>query len=660
MRRLPVALAAALALSTPAFGAGKSAFGPIAPGSTTMTDDEKAIVSDPNAGAEQGVVLVEETEQDDTGKLDRTRFHLRAKILSTDARSLGDISIPLESEVGYVKEWWGRTILPDGAVLELKQSELKEQILETKRKKSVRALKAILPGVAPGCVVDFGWTVWDTSQKSLRHVPIQLEWPVRNFRYHWLPPTDHGTGWGITHREGLTIEQAKEGLTLVVTGRDLPAVADEPFMPPGDEGRATLWMYHTSFFSTDAQDFWNTYAKGIESQLNTFASFRPPVDKAMTAMEIPEGADLMTKLRKAYDWLGAHVKHAALLSAEEDAEAQRALDASKDRLAGEVLRSGVGASDEIAWLYVTIARRLGAEASLVLAADRSDHYWHPDVKTMSQFDGTLVAVRARGEPDEKLVFVSPSSGLPFGEVAWWYTGIPALLVSERGARSVVVWDAPAKQNVSDSRVDLSFDAEGEGTVRWLRSGAGQQGYLDRLSMRALPPDDRRRRMDQMCGSGSAMEIGQAEMPALALLNSKFLLRCEGTLAGSGPTAETGEFTIEIGGPWIPTVPELTAATRTYPVVLDFPAVDLLVMEVSAPPGYAPADPPAPVKLEGDSGSYVLNIERTAGGFKIQRNFARLPLVVKPADYRPFRDFLQAVRLADRTRLRFVKAEAPRS
>ncbi|HZE89455.1 MAG TPA: DUF3857 domain-containing protein, partial [Verrucomicrobiae bacterium] len=483
-RRAP-ALAAALALSTLATGATKPAFAPIVPGAMIMTADEKAIVPDPNAGVEQGVVLVEEIEQDDTGKVDRTTFHLRAKILSSDARSLGDVSIPLESEIGYVKEWWGRTILSDGTVLELKQSDLKEQIVETTRRKSVRALKAILPGVAPGCVVDFGWIVWDISQKSLRHVPIQLEWPVRNFRYHWLPPTDHGTGWGITHREGLTIEQAREGLTLVVTGRDLPAVAEEPYMPPGDEGRATLWMYHTSFFSTNAKDFWDTYARGIESQLKTFVSFRPPVDKAMAAMAIPDDADLMTKLRRAYDWLGAHVKDVGFLSAEEDAEAQRALDASKDRLAGEVLRSGVGSSDEIAWLYVTMARRLGADASLVLAADRSDHYWHPDVKTTSQFDGTLVAVRARGEPDEKLVFVSPSSGLPFGEVAWWFTGIPALLVSGRGAHSVVVWDAPAKQNVSDTRVDLSFDAGGEGTVRWLRSDTGQQGYLERLSMRPL-------------------------------------------------------------------------------------------------------------------------------------------------------------------------------
>ncbi|MBI3450872.1 MAG: hypothetical protein HY049_18400 [Acidobacteria bacterium] len=631
----------------------------VAPGPPTISAEERALAADPNARAHDGVFLTVETEQDDTGVMDRTSYHLRAIVLTNEGRSVAEVAIPIESPEGSIKTWWGRTLLPDGSVLELEQSELTERVVQTRWGKPRRVFHGILPGVVPGCVVDLGWTVRDTSESLLRHVSIQREWPVRRFAYHWLPSMTRGAGWDITSGERLSIDQHKEKLSLVVTAQNLPAVVEEPLMPAPDESRATLWMYQASYVSVGAQDFWNIFAKRTEDQLTAFSSFRPPVDSALDAMAIPDGADLTTKLRTAYDWLGAHVKDARLVTAEEG-ETGPARPPRKERLPGEILASGEGSSAELARLYVVFARRLGAEAELIFSPDRTDHYWHHDVKTLDQFDGVMAAVRARGEPDEKLVFVSPGSGLPYGDVPWWFTGVPGLLATRKGARSVIVWDALAKENASDTRVEVSLALSGAASVGRHRACAGQQGYGDRIALRGMRPDARKRRLDELCGDGRGIEVRRAEAPGLDRLDASLRLECDGAVAAPAPEAGTADVFFVLEGPWFNAVPNLTAAKRIHPVVLDFPAIDRSVIDVGAPPGFVAAEPPATVTLRNDEGSYSLAVERTEGGFRVRREFTRLPLAIKPADYRPFRDFLQAVRLADRTRLRFVKAGAPRS
>ena len=95
----------------------------IRPGPTSISDEEHAITEDPAAGVEHAVILVEETERDeDIGAEMETRFHRRVKILSNQGRDLANIEIPFDPRTDRLKEWWGRTLLPDGTVLDISQS----------------------------------------------------------------------------------------------------------------------------------------------------------------------------------------------------------------------------------------------------------------------------------------------------------------------------------------------------------------------------------------------------------------------------------------------------------------------------------------------------------------------------------------------------------
>ncbi|MDX1390160.1 MAG: DUF3857 domain-containing protein, partial [Acidobacteriota bacterium] len=132
----------------------------IGPGPIVMSDEEKLLEADPAQGIEHAVILVEETTRiENAGPVMRIVFHLRAKILSNEGRALADIEIPFPRKGAKLREFWGRTILPDGTVHELKKTDLDRQVLVKAGRSGIEIAKAALPGVVPGCVIDFGYVL---------------------------------------------------------------------------------------------------------------------------------------------------------------------------------------------------------------------------------------------------------------------------------------------------------------------------------------------------------------------------------------------------------------------------------------------------------------------------------------------------------------------
>jgi hypothetical protein len=98
----------------------------IAPGPTTISKEETAIVADPAAGVDGAVILVDESDRNDASDRGGCRFsrHIRAKILSDDGRSLAELRVVLGAN-GRVVTFWGRTISPGGHVSELRREGLR-------------------------------------------------------------------------------------------------------------------------------------------------------------------------------------------------------------------------------------------------------------------------------------------------------------------------------------------------------------------------------------------------------------------------------------------------------------------------------------------------------------------------------------------------------
>lgn len=627
----------------------------IVPGPTAMSEEEKGIAPDPASGSEQGIVLADETEiEDDLASYTKVSHHVRAKILSNEGRDLADVVVPYNRKTGYLKKWWGRTLLPDGTLLELREEDLSAQTVAKARGLELSVLKGALPGVVPGCVIDYGYTVWRKEWISTTRIPLQRRWPVRRFRLHWVPWRGMARWYHISRGDKLTLKIDRDSESIFVSADNLPPVDDEPWAPPEDQTRAIGTFYYSSW-ADNRTDYWDTLAGAFELMIKNFNKEERPLREALAAMDIPAGAGLEVKLRTAYEWIGKNLTNTSLRTAEEiDAEPD---DKKKQRAtARSILSQKAGDGFDLDYLFVGLARLLGAEANLVLVVDRTEHYWDPGLLSYRQFDASLVAVRTPGQPDERATLVDAGSALPYGQVPWWFTGTKGLMAKDKSARELTIWPSEPRQSVSESKAQIALGAGGDAArVAWSRTGRGQHGLDERLHLRRLDPGKRAEQLDKLCGSGERLEVSRSQASGLEDLASDLRLECDGALTTAGPDETLTEYRFQFTGPWIETYPELTAPARVNPVVLKFRRIDLATIDVTSPPGFVPVAAPAVVKLEGPLGAYALAITRTATGYHVERSLSILHLVVPPAGYEALRSFLIKARDADGTYLLFRRA-----
>lgn len=638
----------------------------IAPGPTVISAEEKAIQADPGKGIRDGVVLVDEAELTETPGMNTDyTYHFRAKILSNKGRDLANIEMPWNMEESGLYEWWGRTILPDGTVLELSKEDFVQQPILKKGNEEQRVLRGALPGVVPGCVIDYGYDYLGVFEFNNYTLHLNREWPVRDFRFRWKFPQHQTGGYRLKTSPGLDVQVVEDKKSILVTGHNLPPIIEEPYMPPSHELEALVTLYYPYHRSS----FWNELGTDMENQVAMLVvPGKATFLKTLETLPFTEGATPQAKLEQVYNWMERTLADTDLLTYEEDhARAAKEADKKTPRLppgmsaaptADSILKDKAADGFNLARMYIGFVRGLGGHANLILAADRRDHIWDRELLVRNQFDEFLVAVRGPDDPPAKTVYVDPGSGLSFGEIPWWLTGTAALVVGSGGSLPIVLPPSDPRKNISETHGAIAFtENNAKMTFAWSRSGKGQQGLNERRYIRDLAPAERRKHLDAACGSIETSELKKAEAPGFDALGKGFALECEGS-DESGLDNDVGLYALAVRGPWIEDPPELTAATRVHPIIFEFPRVDLCTLEVAPPAGFAVKGAPEPIKIDSKFGRYLLSITVAGNGsYHVERKFALVPIAVPAAEYDELKRFLADVRRADKTRLEFQRGAA---
>ncbi len=622
----------------------------VEPGPARILPAEAAIEADPAMGIEDAVILVEETDWREKILGGATiRRHVRAKILSAPGRSLADVEIPASLREPRIDRWWARTILPDGRVLELGQDALERQTLAESRRYRVSTLKAALPGVEPGCVIDYGYEVRVDPPSFDRIVLLQQPWPVREIRFRWQPDNLLPSNFLLYKAAALDIEYRKDGKALLVIGRGLPPVPEEPYMPPLQERRASVTFYYLWNETKSPDQFWNRQAAEIARSTERFIRDRRATRETLERIGISPGADPADSLRRVYEWIGQHIELRRLRSAE-----QVETSAGRERPPRDLNRAVLESRQAVGWqldqLFIGFARELGARAEMVMVMNRDFKYWWPSLMDVRQFDDAVVAVRL---PGEERHFVDPGSGLPYGQVPWWYTGVPTAVFASDGYERVVIPLPEGRDNVTRSRGRLRF-VEGNAAVEavWSREFGPQAGLLERRSLRRRDPGRRRDRVYRLCGESNEVEVVSARTPGLGDADGGLSLECDCEILIEPIDAGVDRYHWPIDGVWNPALPELVPGERKSPVVLDYPRVDVTELEVRAPVGFEPGEPPARKEIVTPFGRYLLEFERIDGGFKVRRFASVVSAGVEPADYDALVDYVTEIKRADASSVEF--------
>ncbi len=653
-----VAVCAAASAVTPPRAAERTKLR-IEPGPTAMTAEEKALEADPENGVRDAVILVEETFRDeDLGEDMATGYHFRAKILSNEARAVADIEIPMYADDGKLDTWWGRTILPDGTVLELPKSALERQSVAKAGRDEFIALKAALPGVVPGCVIDYGWVLRESGYLPFDRIELQRDWPIKSFRYEWKPYSQRPAAYKLSRTEGLDIKSQVEHQHIVVVGHDLAPPVVEPLMPPKPEVRAALVLYYLPI-GTTFESYWGNMGVFLDRFVTYLTERKRTVKRVLQTLEIDaKKSSLDDALRKAYAWIDANVERSDLRSFEELQQVQRDDKSGKDPIL-DLLERRKGSAFSTDLLMITVARAFDARASLIFVADRTESLFDIGIRAMSQFDGTLVIVREKGSTiRDRPLILAPGSGLPYGEIPWWYSGGEGLEITEGGGRALTMPFADSASSVAKREGTVAFSDGNFSLVgKWTESGTGQVALAERRRLRKLSPEDRTKRIDRLCGAGPERDVLSAEVRNLDDPKAPLEVACE-VEATDVPVDDTADvYLLHWSGPWIEEVPTLPEGERHNAVVFDYPRVERMHLAVAAPEGFVPGEAPDAVRLDTPFGRYELRITRTDSGFEVDRTLdLRLP-VVRPDDYRLLRSFLDRVAEWDRSTLPFRHGEA---
>ncbi|HHN73856.1 MAG TPA: hypothetical protein ENK10_01375, partial [Acidobacteria bacterium] len=300
----------------------------IEPGSKTMSAEEKAIEAQPDKGIDQAVILIEEASRDDTiGAGYRLKYHLRAKILSNQARSLGDITIPIYDEGGKLWRFWGYVIKPDGTVREAGEKDLERQVVVKGRSGGATELKTALPEIEPGCVIDYGFDVTVNGLYGPDPLALERAWPIRTLHYRWRPFEGIPAGYLVTKSDDSRVEIKSKKGSILVSAHDMDPVPDEDYAPPVREVAIYFYPYYYDSSKTGAA-YWNEASRKVEAQIKRFSGSRRRMQKVLDKMGLSDEMDLTTKLRTAYDWMLANVLNSRLMTKDQRAKFRQEIEDS--------------------------------------------------------------------------------------------------------------------------------------------------------------------------------------------------------------------------------------------------------------------------------------------------------------------------------------------
>jgi len=436
------------------------------------TADELKMTSDPLAPGAAGVYLYREVTSDAPGV--GVTIYCRIKVLSEKGKDLATVQVPYVHFRDGVTAVQGRTIHADGKVIPLtvKPSDLMEV-----KDKAIQVNRVVftLPDVEVGSILEYRVKV-DAPLNVDSEPSWEVQLPYFVHKEHisvrmWLPP-------GIYDRHGETLDRMTvstrlpEGIKLNHDAMEdrysldltnVPPLPDEDWMPP-----LNTLKYKVEFYLTarSAADFWaeaiKLWAKDLTETIRTTGGL-----KKIAGDLVAPGDSELDKAQKIYE---AVEKLDNTRFSREKSHAERKKDKLKDiENLEDVWKQQSGSAEEIALLYVALARAAGLKAWPAKVVDRNRAIFDTNYYSLQQLDDFV----ARVTIDGKDIYLDPGEKMcPFGMLSWKHSLASGYQLTDGGAERVITPALSYKATILHRVADLAIEPTGEvkGLARFVMSG----------------------------------------------------------------------------------------------------------------------------------------------------------------------------------------------
>jgi hypothetical protein len=463
---LALLFALLLTTSAPAYARGDKDWKPVDPAEIALA----APVVERDADAE--VLLWEVKVADEAeGYEPRTvlRHYVRVKVYNERGRESQSKVDILAPKVGgreiKISDIAGRTIKPDGSIVELKKEDIFERTVVKTSGVKVKAKSFAMPAVEPGSIIEYRWReVRGDSISMYDRLDFARDIPVVNVKYYIKPISIPGFPYGMRAQTfngaNTPFQKEKDGYYSTTMSR-VPAFREEPHMPPEYSVRPWMLIYYTEDHKLDPARFWKEYGKRVYESAKSEMKVGDEVKRK--AAELTAGAATdEEKIARLFDFCRTQIKNVY-----DDSNGMTAAErekAKENKSPTDTLKRGLGTGRDIDMLFAALAVASGFEARVANLADRGDTFFDPNFPDDYFIRTYDIAVKLDGQ----WKFYDPASTyVPFGMLRWQEEGQQALLSDPKEPAFVVTPLSGPEKSVEKrtGRFRLTEDGALEGDVR---------------------------------------------------------------------------------------------------------------------------------------------------------------------------------------------------
>ena len=432
------------------------------------TQEELQMKSEPKVPGADAIYLYREETTDDN--LHYHSSFARIKVLTEKGKELATQSIPYYRSTYTITDIKARTIHADGTIipLDVKPSDL---IQQKSAGFQVNKVVFTMPSVEVGSILEYRWQMrYDDQTLSSPYWDIQQPYYIRKAHYSFIPFKFLGN---VTDSKGNAANRLLYSYNLpkgsqvkyeasgryVLDVADITPIPEEEYMPPIGTLIEQVKFYYSPYGTQE--DFWKSEGSSWSKEMDKFANETKTLKEAVSGIVAPSDSDEV-KARKIYDAVMAldNTDYTRRKTKEE----LKQMGLKQTKQAEDVWRQKSGSSDEIALLYLAMARIAGLQAHAVEVCNRNRIIFNPTYLSMSQFDDVLVTVTLNGKDQ----YLDPGKKFAtFGMLDWRHSLAGAIRQQDKGA---VLGGTPSnnyKESTTLRVGDITVDKEGNvsGIVR---------------------------------------------------------------------------------------------------------------------------------------------------------------------------------------------------
>ena len=514
--------------------------------------------------------------------------------------------------IGDVK---GRTIKPDGTIIDLKKDAIFERELAKTKGFKARGTTFALPNVEVGDIVEYQYREYRDNELA-NYLPLQFqrEVPMWEVTYHlkplqlpWLSYGMRSMGFRLTN----TPFKQELGGFYFTTMTDIPSFKDEALAPPDEVLRSWLLVYYEEDKKMVPEKFWKDVGKADWNKFKPLLKVDNEVKRQ--AAELTAGAATdEAKLIRLDAFCRNKIKNTGRGESEMTSAERKAI--KENRNPGDTLKQMAGTSTDIDLAFAALATAAGFDARFARIPDRGVHFFSKEVPIQYFLRNNYsVAVNV----SDKWHFYDPATkAVAPGTIRWREEGQPALISDPKGGFFEQTQFSPASASMRkrDAKLKLNDEGEIEGTIEYIYTGhiaADERNRYEGKTTAEIEEDWKARLGNYGSPVMTDFQVLQKDDPELPMI-----VRMK--ITASGFCARTGKrILLEPAFFEHNSRTQFTETNRKYDIYFHYAYSEEDDVEIELPEGWVLDKPTAPTSSKlSDVGHYEAKVRVTTDKRKV--------------------------------------------